>query len=222
MNDPETAKSKGRGCFFYGCLTGAILFILGAIALYFGARYAVKTVLNAYTETSPASLPKTGLSTNELARLQAQLEQFQAAVESQKETEPLSLSGAEINALIANEPQLRRYQDQFSITIDRDQIKAQVSIPVDQLGFTSIKGRYLNGSAGLKASLEKGALVVRLQSLEIKGQTIPPPVLDRLSQENLAAQAARDPDAVAFLQKLDAIEVADGKITLKPKVQPAR
>ena len=74
MSDPETPKSKGRGCFFYGCLTAAILFILGAVALYFGARYAMKTVLNAYTETRPASLPKTGLSTNELARLQARLE----------------------------------------------------------------------------------------------------------------------------------------------------
>jgi hypothetical protein len=222
MSDQESPKSKGRGCFFYGCLTVAILFILGAIALYFGARYAMKTVLNAYTETSPASLPKTGLSTNELARLQARLEQFKAALESQKETEPLALSGAEINALIANEPQLRQYQDQFSVTIDQDQIKAQVSIPVEQLAFNSFKGRYLNGSAGLKASLENGALVVRLQSLAIKGQTIPPPVLDRLSQENLAANAVRDPNAVVLLQRLAAIEVADGKITLKPKVQPER
>jgi hypothetical protein len=105
------------------------------------------------------------------------------------------------------------------VTIEGDQIKGKVSIPMDDLaqapGLSRLKGRYLNGSAALKVSLANGVLMVTLQSLEAKGQSPPPQVMAQLQSVNFAQNATQDPKTQEMIGRLESIEVKDGNLTIK-------
>jgi hypothetical protein len=80
-----------------------------------------------------------------------------------------------------------------------------------------LKGRYLNGSTVLKASLENGLLDVHMMSLEVKGMKPPEEVMTQLRSENLAKDIRNRPEVSANLRKLDSLEIQDGLVTLKAK-----
>ncbi len=89
-----------------------------------------------------------------------------------------------------------------------------MSIP---LHLPFVKGRYLNGAASFKASLENGVLIVTAHSIEVKGKPLPEPFMSQLRNENLAKDAYRDPKNAESLRKIESIEVKDGKLTIKPR-----
>jgi hypothetical protein len=217
-------ETKGRGCFFYGCLTSIVLVLVAALGVFFGIRYGLNK-LNAliaeYTDTQPLALPKVEISDAERAALDTRLATFYQALEARTATAPLTLTANEINALIASNPSLRPWKDKLYVTLDGDQIKAQVSLPLTDMarvpGFSALKGRYLNGEARLHGALEDGKLMVRMQSLEIKGRSLPAQLMTQLQKENLADQAHRDPKNADVLGKLESIEVKDGQFIIKAK-----
>ena len=58
MNDytaPAPAP-KGRGCFFYGCLTSGVLLLLAGLLVFFAVRF-VKNQVNSYTDAEPLKMP---------------------------------------------------------------------------------------------------------------------------------------------------------------------
>jgi len=144
---------------------------------------------------------------------------FAEEVNARKATQPLVLTENEINALIANNPAWRSLQGKVYVTIEGDQIKGKVSIPMDELaqapGLSRLKGRYLNGSAAFKVSLANAVLVVTIQSLEAKGQSPPPPVMAQLQTVNFAQNAMQDPKSQEMIGRFESIEVKDGEITIK-------
>jgi len=109
------------------------------------------------------------------------------------------------------------------IAIEGDQIKSQVSIPMDEFarlpGLSRLKGRYLNGSAALKASFNNGALFLTMQSLQVKGRSPPDAFMSSLRAQNLAQNMDQDPKSADVLRKIESIEVKDGNITIKAKAR---
>ena len=81
------------------------------------------------------------------------------------------------------------------------------------------KGRYLNGEADLKASLQDGVLIVTLDSIEVNGQSPPEQMMTTLRQQNLAKDAYKDPKAAELFRKLESLEIDDGKIILKVRAK---
>ncbi|HKS38354.1 MAG TPA: hypothetical protein VJW76_14265, partial [Verrucomicrobiae bacterium] len=189
MNDQPVPpqKTKGRGCFFYGCLTMVILFLVVAIGGYFAVRAAVNSFVAKYTDTKPMELPKVELSKTEMEELDKRLATFKEGVEADKSVSALALSADEINALIQRNAEAK---NKFSIGFEDDQVKGKISLPLGELKIPIIgrwlKGRYLNGTAGLKPTLQNGVLIVTLQSVEVNGQTIPADILAGLKNRNLA------------------------------------
>jgi hypothetical protein len=84
-------------------------------------------------------------------------------------------------------------------------------------GLGKLKGRYLNGAASVQATMALGVLVVRLQSLEVKGKAVPDEVMSALQRENLAKDATQNPETAAFLTRLADVTVQDGKLILTGK-----
>jgi hypothetical protein len=202
-----------RGCLFYGCITCVVLLLLSIGALLIGIHY-VKKVINRYTETQPMELPTVQMPQDQVNKLKQRFEAFEAAVREHRPTQSLTLSADEINALIANGPEQQALKGKFYISLEGEQLKGQVSFPLEQVG---LKGRYLNGSATFNMSLHDGVFVVSPRTLVVKGKPVPEMYMAKFRQANLAASVTNEPKAVAVLQGLEDIQIKDGTLVAVPK-----
>jgi hypothetical protein len=226
--DPPPDLPKQRGCFFYGCLIASIMAVLFAILLgviaFFGIR-AFNQLIDQYTSTVPRDLPKVEMAPEQVKTLKDRVEAFRKAVEDGTTNEPLVLTGDDLNALIAENPDLKGV---IYVKVEGNEVKGQVSLPLDKLNFSMVRGRYLNGEADFKASLADGVLIVTIEALEINGQKLPDQFLTELRKQNLAKDAYKDEKTAEMIRKLESLEIKDGKIILKvrarddaPKDSPA-
>ncbi len=207
--------SKGRGCFFYGCLTAVVLFIVVAVGGYLAARATIRQI-SKFTQATPTALPKVDLPADELRTLRDRVGGFKQAVADQKPTDALVLTEREINALIGSDPDFAQLKDRVYVSLPGDEVKGQVSLPINRWPF---KGRYLNGEATFKVALANGVLFVTVQSLRVGNDTVPDQFMQGFQQQNLAQDVNNDPQKAAALSKLESIEVKDGKLTLKAKAK---
>src|SRR5262249_41226065 len=151
---------RTRGCFFYGCLISGVLAVLIAVALAVGFYLLYRWVgqfVDEYTATVPRELPKVEIPDEHRQTLNERVEAFRKAIDAGAATEPLVLDGSDINALIE---EYTDFKGKVFVTIEGDKLKGQVSIPLESIGLPMVSGRFLNGEAEFKASLEGGVLVV--------------------------------------------------------------
>src|SRR5947208_9698379 len=85
---------KGRGCFFYGCITLIVLVILAIAGIFFGIRFGIKFVRDHYTSTKPIAVEPANLSAAEGARVVQRVDDFKKAVQTGTAA-PLELNGDE-------------------------------------------------------------------------------------------------------------------------------
>jgi hypothetical protein len=217
--------AKQRGCFFYGCITVLILTLVMGVAGFFVARHLLNkfvTFAEQYTETNSMALPKVQMSAVDYAELDKRIAAFRDGLNAQKAGPALVLTGEDINALIANDPNWKELNGKVHVTIAGDRITGQVSIPLGEFagrvpGLSRLKSRYLNGSAAWRVALANGRLAVTLQSLEANGQSPPPQIMAQLQSVNFAQNAQDDPKAAALIARLASIEVKDGTIKIKAR-----
>jgi len=213
---PAPVGKKGRGCLFYGCLTGIVLLLIAGIMVVVAIQY-VRNLVNTYTDSGPMVMPKVELPVAEYEALEKRVAEFKECLDKSNGVPALILSGAEINALISNQPNASPLKDKFHISLEGDQIKGQVSIPLGDTHLPFTKGRYLNGAAAFKASLQNGVLIVTANSIEVKGKPLPEAFMSQLRSENLAKDYYRDPKNAETLRKIESFEIKDGKIIIKPR-----
>jgi len=187
----------------------------GGIAAYMGYRYLINSALP-YTDTAPTPLPRVEMPPEQAKDLHARVDAFRAALDSGKPTEPLVLDSDDINVLIADNPDL---QDKVYVDIVGDKVNGEVSIPLDSIGIPAFKGRFLNGKATLKVSLEDEFLRVTLDALEVKGKPVPASFIDQIRSKNLAEDATRNPQNAEAIRKLESIQVKDGQVILKARAR---
>jgi hypothetical protein len=214
MTDP--AAKPRRGCFFYGCITGLVLLVLVLGALMVGLHY-VKKMVNQYTDTRAVELPTVQMSQAEISSLKQRFEAFEQAVRAQRPVEPLALTADDINALIARGPERQALKGKFYVSLEGDQLKSEVSVPLPKVGWSMFKGRYLNGSATFNLSFHNGALSVTPQTIVVKGKPLPEVFMQEIRKQNLATKPADDPDAAAMLRGLEDIQIKEGKLVIVPK-----
>jgi hypothetical protein len=211
----DQTQPKRRGCFFYGCLITGILLVLGLLAAYLGTRYVIRKVVN-YTDAAPMALPATAATPAQVAATQQRWDAFVKDVKAGKATAPLALNTTDLNALIAGSGSAN-LKDSVRVTIEGDQLKGQVSLPLDQFKIGLLRGRYLNGTMAVKLGLRDGRLAVHAESVQTSRGPLPAAIMDKLRQENLAEQAMQDPDTAKALAELESIEVSDGKLIITPR-----
>lgn len=219
----ETQTGKGRGCFFYGCLTLVVLLVVGAFGLYFGTRYALNRLVTRYTSPTPMPVPRVEATAEEIRSVQERFGEFADALKAGRPTAPLSLSERELNLLIAHAPQAGEFKDHVHVAIVGDKLRGTLSLPLERLGlgWRVLRGRYLNGVAEVKASLDNGILLVTLDALEVNGQRVPEQAMIGIRSQNLAKDLYKDAASIELLKKLQAIVVADGRVLIQPRAPPA-
>jgi hypothetical protein len=216
MNETPTPKPR-RGCFFYGCIAGAVCLVAILVAALL-ALQMFKKVLNQYTDTKPAALPKVELSAAQIEAVQRRVDTFQDAVSAGRPVPPLELTSDDLNAVIASRADFQGIKDKVYLRVEGDKLNAQVSVPMEQIGLP-LKGRYLNGQATFNVALHNGMLYVTPAVIEVKGKPLPDAYLEKLRRENLAGGVNENSKASIALNRLEAIEVKDGKVILIPKVE---
>lgn len=213
----EAQTGKGRGCFFYGCLTLVILFVVGSIALYFGTRYFIGRLVAQYTSPTPMAVPKVEGTPEEIKGVQDRFKVFADALKAGRQTPPLSLSEKELNLLINHAPQAGEFKDNVHVAIVGNKLRGTLSLPLERLGWRWFKGRYFNGVAEVKAALENGVLLVTLDALEVNGKPVPEQAMAAIRNQNLAKDLYKDAASVEVLQRIERLIVEDGRLLVKPR-----
>jgi hypothetical protein len=228
MSDKQ--HRPGKGCFFYGCLTFIVILVASAIGTYFGTRKAVQLAMENYLQTSPMTLPKSALSDAERREAIARFENAFDASQKGRPTPPLELSIDELNAALASTGVLGPLKDQAYLRMETNQLKADISIPLDQFGiwkglgqklFLKNDGRYLNGTAFLDLKVVEGILDLKVTELLVNGKPLPGTFMATLRTENLAAKANENGEVRNLLQQVQKVEIRDNRIILHLK-QPAK
>ena len=214
----DQAAKPRRGCFFYGCISGLVLLVLVLGALMAGLHY-VKTLVNRYTDTQPMELPAVQMSQADVAKLKQGFEAFQQAVRDQRPTKPLTLTADDINALIASGSEQQPTRGKFYVSLEGEQVRGELSMPLQDMGLNMFKGRYLNGKATFNLSFLNGMLSVTPQTLQVKGQPLPEAYMQQIRKQNLAAALTNEPSTAAVLKGLEDIQIKEGKLVIVPKAQ---
>jgi hypothetical protein len=218
---PEPPK-QGHGCFFYGCITASVLAVLVLIAIgittYFGLRY-INRLVTQYTSPTPMELPKVEMSDEDRMAVRARFDAFKKALDQGDDTDPLVLTGDELNVLLAQQAKIA---DKVYFIIEGDKLKGEVSLPLGALPLPGAKGRYFNGKATFLASLHDGKLDVRVDSAEVNGQPVSEQIMTGLRNANMAEDTTNDPDTEKLLGKLESIDIKDGTITIKARPKDER
>jgi hypothetical protein len=146
MSAIDPPEKKRHGCLFYGCITLIVFVLVVAVAAFFAVRY-IAGVANAkiaeYTDTQPMVFPKVDLPAGELEKLKARVDAFNTAVEAHSNAPALVLTGPEINALLANNPDFKKLKDECFVEIVGDQVKGEISLPLEKyfrIPFVHTKG----------------------------------------------------------------------------------
>jgi hypothetical protein len=223
MSNPDIPP-KRHGCFFYGCVTCLVLCLLVVVTAFFTVRYGIRQInaaLAEYTDTAPMPLPKVEMSPTELEQLQKRLAAFNESSEARTNTPPLILTAREINVLLAGSPEMQAFKNRFYVSIETNQIRGLVSLPLDnfKIPFLNFKGRYLNGAGVFAVQMTNNELLVRIDSLEVKGKRLPENYLAQLRQQNLAQDADNNPTNAAAISNYKSIEIKDGKVIIEAKEQ---
>jgi hypothetical protein len=216
--DYDELRPKQRGCFFYGCVIASVLTVLLIIGLAGLAYLAYRTFnqyMEEYTSKTPRDLPQVKVTKEEQEAVVDRFKSFRQRIKDQTATEPLVLTGEDLNALVQEVPELK---GRVFFTVEEGKIKGQVSIPLSLFMDTNFtRGRYLNGEAEFKASLADGVLVVILDSIEVNGKRPPEQAMANLRQQNLAKDFYKDPENAAMIRRFESLEITDGKIVIKPR-----
>ena len=201
---------------YYGGIVGGILLFVIILVAFLGWHYT-KGLVNQFTDTQPMPLPEIKLATEEVNRLQNRIESFRKAVEEDKPIEPLVLTVDEVNECIAMDPNLMALKGRLYVTVEGSRVNAQLSIPAEDLGLDSLRGRYINATVTLAVSLTNGSLQIMAESLSGKDKPLPEIIMRHIRGRNLAEKWNSDAQARGVFSQLESVQVQDGKIIITPK-----
>jgi hypothetical protein len=210
----QSNPAKPRGCFFYGCLSVAVLGLL-AVMLVAGCYVFLKSMVNKYTSTTPVLLERMEYTPEEMEALQARLAEFKKALDQGQVSRELILTAGDLNALIAKQ---RELQNKMFVRIEDDTIKGEMSLPLQDIGPFRLKGRYLNGAAAFKIVLTNNTLDVRLEEIKVQGRPLPGILFSEFKKQNLAKEFQQNPRTAADVAKFDSIQFTNNQVVLRNKL----
>jgi len=190
--------------------------VLGALLV--GLHY-VRKMVDRFTDNKPMELPTLQMSKAEIDQVKQRFEAFEQEVREHRAAKPLVLTADDINALIASASEPQALKGKLYVSLDDDQVKGEVSVPLQEVGLSMFRGRYLNGSATFNLGFRDNVLVLAPRTLVVKGTPVPEVYMQEIRKQNFATGLTNDPSAVAVLKGLQDIQVKDGKVMIVPNGQ---
>lgn len=205
---------KRNGCWFYGCVFVVVSMVVVLLGLAVAAFVVYRTVtqyVEDYTAVAPVALPKVEIPEAQRKSAVERARRFRDALKEKAATEPLILTGDDLNALVQESAKLK---DRVYLTIDDDKVKAQVSLPLDEFFNTRLtRGRYLNGEAELKATIQDGEAKIEVESIAVDGKPLPEFVRDMFARPSIL-NLDKEGDQDDLLHQIASFEIKDGEIVV--------
>ena len=169
----QTPPKSSRGsCVLRGCLVLVIIAMLLGV-VFGGTGLYLYRGLKPFLTSQPVAIHTFQGGEEAAAALQQKLTAFQQSLAAgQKAT--LALTGDDLNALVAQDPDLSKYRNRVFLSLENNQIIAELSFPyTEDPSLPADQRVYINARAVLDASYSDGDFAFLLARLEpIHG---PPP-----------------------------------------------
>ena len=158
------AQNGRKGCGCCGCVLALFVFLLALVLVGVGFSYFYAA--NNLTPTATASrvlLPATAVNRQTYATARQKFDQFFGDPAERN----LTLSNAEVNALLAESPELRLFHRGIAVAFDHISAQVYSSVPLD-LPF--LPRRYLNCSFETRPSMHGEGLELGVSRFERNGR----------------------------------------------------
>jgi hypothetical protein len=162
------AQNRRSGCGCCGCFFS--VFLLLFVLVLFGVGYfyfSATNTLNRVGEGHPVPLPATAFNRQTYALAREKLDRFFADPAERNVT----LSNAEVNALLADAPELRILQRETSVVLNQTSAEVSCNLPLD---IPLLPRRYLNCTFEIHPSMRGQELVLAVSRIEKEGRPLGP------------------------------------------------
>jgi hypothetical protein len=206
---PVRPKKKGMGCLGCGCLILALLVLL-VLGLVAGASYlGYRNVLN-LTSTTPSALPAVASTDDLYNSAKQKIADFDHDVKNHQAA-TVQLSPDEINALIARDPTVQKYNIRSYVSFTSDQGRVQMSLPTELLSSGIVRGRYVNldTSFGINFDPPTRSIILNFHNTSFTNAFTP------AFNQSFNKGVRQNPDGAALLNQAKSIEIKDGELVIE-------
>jgi len=200
---------QGKGCLRFGC--GVIAFLLLLVLLFIG-RFAYRSYIKyseRYIAKSSESLPELLYTESAAVQLRDKVLIFSKSLDGTEKS--MQLSAEELNILMRSAPEAAALSGILHFFVENENLKGEVSL---DLGPLDIKDRFLNGDATLLFMPETPLPALRMISVDVRGERLPPRLTAIVHKVNFFAALALSSEQSAFLRRLQDIRVTGKTIVL--------
>jgi hypothetical protein len=160
------------GCFAKGCLTVLILgciLVVGGIGSVWFVYHKLATNL---ISDAPAAVRLEQPSEAQFRAAESSLARVKSTGATGREM-TVAFTAADLNALLAREPDFQDLEDRARIEIQNSAIIITLSAPLDSLPWPAMKGRWFNGSLRFSGAYESGMFRINLESARAGDYELP-------------------------------------------------
>jgi hypothetical protein len=171
----ETRRQGGCGCCgTLGCAGGLLLIVLLGVAVFFGVRMA--WTLYAAASDQPLPLNRSMVPPGLYSQARGKLNNFM----SNAEIRSVSLSEAEVNAMLADAPELGLLQKGVSIVLRDNEGELRLRVPFHLVPFSM---KYLNYEVFLRPIISDEKVTVNVLRVTNGGKPLDPTTLRAFKEQ---------------------------------------
>jgi len=218
-------SSEGRSYLKYmaiGCFGTFLVLIVIGLAIVFGGKYALDYAMEEFADENPTAFSESALGPEESAIVKKKFDSFFTGEGgdlslTMEEGGDLSLTmdSDELNHLVANQPEFSDIKDKVRFTIEGNQMKTQLSLPMDDfkkmypdIPQGMLQGKYINADAVIEFRSSGKSVGAYVKSMTIKNKRVPSGLLSKIQDRNLLEAG---PLANRF-KKIGDINIQNGNI----------
>jgi hypothetical protein len=220
MADAEPAQ-KGMGCFAKGCLITSVAGLTFLIFLFGGAWFLYQKALNTFTSPQAVRITSQIPTDAQYQSATEMLDRLQTAVRDNT-SETIEFTATDLNALIARHPNFANPRRQLRIGMAHSLMTLDMSVPLDGSRLPRLKGRWLNGTARFSFEYIYGQFNMTPKVLVANQHSLPQALysenfvssFNRSFTRSFMNSISRNPEAVAFWNKIRSMTVRDDKLVV--------
>ncbi len=138
----------------------------------------------------------------------------------------VELTGPDFNALIARNPKLADFRGAIYFSIANNEISAEMSTPLNFIGWDMFKDRYFNGHFVTFFEWNNGEMTLKPKVVEANGKQVPEVLLSRFAsaesqkQLNDELKKQKNVEARNFLNRFKSIRVVGDRLIIVTRAGP--
>jgi len=203
----EPPPQQGMGCFGKGCIILIAFFLFLCVAFAGGTYLAVRYLRTSYFASTQAHVPAIVATDEEQRLAKMKWEDFEHSARAH-EARRIEMTAAELNALIASEPDLR---GKAYVTIDHDTARLTISVPLDHVKM--LRGRYMNAECAVQSSPDRDPSQARFTEILMNGKPLGEDILNWRGPWGFRRFIEEWTDRA----RIKSFEIKDGKVILESR-----